>query len=48
MGNNKHIRQQFFDKAVIDKWLLGSSDLSDEHLEHKFNEQLFKNKKRNF
>jgi predicted DNA-binding transcriptional regulator AlpA len=45
MGNNKHIRQKFFDKEAIDKWLLGNPDLSDEHLEQKFNEQLFKNKK---
>jgi predicted DNA-binding transcriptional regulator AlpA len=45
MGNNKHIRQKFFDKEAIDKWLMGNPDLSDEHLERKFNEQLFKNKK---
>ena len=47
MGNNKHIRQKFFDKEAIDKWLLGHPNLSDEHLEQKFNKQLLRNKKRN-
>jgi len=45
MGNNPHIRQKFFDKDTIDAWLLGEPDLSDETLEHKFNEQLMKNRK---
>lgn len=45
MGNNPHIRQKFFDKDTIDNWLLGEPDLSDETLEHKFNEQLMKNRK---
>jgi predicted DNA-binding transcriptional regulator AlpA len=30
-GNNKHIRQKFFDKDTIDAWLLGNPDLSDEN-----------------
>ncbi len=42
MGNNAHIRQKFFDKDSIDTWLLGEPDLSDETLEHHFNEQLLK------
>lgn len=45
MGNNKHIRQKFFDKDIIDAWLMGESNLSDEFLEQKFNEQLLRNKK---
>lgn len=44
-GNNKHIRQLFFNKKEIDAWLLGEPNLSDEFIEQKFNEQLFKNKK---
>lgn len=40
-GNNKHIRQKFFRKEVIDAWLLGEPNLSDEYLERKFNESLF-------
>jgi hypothetical protein len=47
LNNNKHIIQKFFDKEAIDKWLLGNPDLSDEHLEQKFNEQLLRNKKGN-
>lgn len=39
-GNNKHIRQKFFHKEVIDAWLLGEPNLSDEYLERKFNESL--------
>ncbi|MGX1928329.1 helix-turn-helix transcriptional regulator [Flagellimonas sp. 2504JD4-2] len=45
-GNNKHIRQKFFDKDVIDAWLMGKPNLSDEYLEQEFNKQLFKNKKK--
>ena len=45
-GNNPHIRQLFFNKDTIDAWLLGRPDLSDETLEHRFNEQLAKNGKR--
>lgn len=41
-GNNKHIRQKFFDKKSIDKWLLGNPNVSDEYLERKFREQLLK------
>lgn len=43
MGNNPHIRQKFFQKDVIDSWLLGEPNLSDEFLERKFNGQLIKN-----
>lgn len=46
MGNNPHIRQKFFSKETIDNWLLGQPDLSDETLEHHFNQQLLKNRKR--
>ena len=46
MGNNKHIRQKFFDKDIIDAWLMGEPNLSDKFLEQKFNEQLLRNKKR--
>lgn len=44
-GGNTHIRQKFFDKDVIDAWLLGKPDLSDEFLEQQFNEQLLKRKR---
>ena len=46
MSNNKHIRQIFFDKDTIDKWLMGDPNLSDEFLEEKFNQQLQGNKNR--
>ncbi len=42
-GNNKHIRQKFFDKKSIDIWLLGNPSVTDEYLEQKFREQLSKN-----
>ncbi|MCM5662522.1 helix-turn-helix transcriptional regulator [Galbibacter mesophilus] len=42
MGNNKHIRQKFFDKDAIDEWLMGNSELLDDQLEHEFNRQLLK------
>ncbi len=45
MGNNRHIRQKFFDKELIDAWLLGEPNLSDEFLEAEFNSGLFRNKK---
>jgi len=44
-GNNRHIRQLFFNKEEIDSWLLGEPNLSDEFLEQKFNEQLLKNRR---
>ncbi|TLP71191.1 helix-turn-helix transcriptional regulator [Maribacter sp. ACAM166] len=44
-GKNKHIRQLFFNKEEIDAWLIGEPNLSDEFLEHQFNEQLAKNKR---
>jgi len=44
-GNNKHIRQLFFNKEEIDAWLIGDSNLSDEFLEQQFNEQLLHNRK---
>ncbi len=44
-GNNKHIRQKFFHKKSIDKWLLGNPNVSDEYLEKKFNEQLLQSSK---
>lgn len=45
MGNNKHIRQNFFDKEEIEKWLLSKPDLSDAYIEREFNKSLLKNKK---
>lgn len=44
-GNNPNIRQKFFNKDSIDAWLLGEPDLSDETLEHRFNESLLKNRR---
>jgi predicted DNA-binding transcriptional regulator AlpA len=44
-GNNRHIRQLFFNKEEIDTWLLGEPNISDEFLERQFNEQLLQNKK---
>ncbi len=44
-GNNKHIRQLFFNKEEIDAWLIGEPNISDEYLERQFNEQLAKNKR---
>ncbi|WP_052188210.1 AlpA family transcriptional regulator [Cellulophaga sp. Hel_I_12] len=44
-GNNKHIRQLFFNKEEIDAWLIGEPNLSDEFLEQQFNEQLLQHKK---
>ncbi|GHA38352.1 hypothetical protein GCM10007103_19670 [Salinimicrobium marinum] len=44
-GNNPNIRQKFFDKDKIDAWLLGEPNLSDEFLEHQFNQSLFNNRK---
>lgn len=44
-GNNKHIRQLFFNKEEIDAWLIGEPNLSDEFLEQQFNEQLLQNRK---
>lgn len=46
MGNNKHIRQKFFDKNKIDAWLMGEPNLSDEYLEQEFDKQLLRNKKK--
>ncbi len=45
MGNNKHIRQKFFDKDEIDIWLMGEPNISDDFLEAEFNKQLLKNKR---
>uniref|UniRef100_UPI004049984A helix-turn-helix transcriptional regulator n=1 Tax=Flavobacterium sp. TaxID=239 RepID=UPI004049984A len=44
-GNNKHIRQLFFNKEEIDAWLIEEPNLSDEFLEQQFNEQLLQNRK---
>ncbi|MCK0158934.1 helix-turn-helix domain-containing protein [Cellulophaga sp. F20128] len=43
-GNNKHIRQLFFNKEEIDAWLIGKPNLSDEFLEQQFNKQLSQNR----
>ncbi|UJH90121.1 helix-turn-helix domain-containing protein [Antarcticibacterium sp. 1MA-6-2] len=45
ISNNPNIRQKFFDKDKIDAWLLGEPNLSDEFLEHQFNQSLLKNRK---
>ncbi len=45
MGGNKHIRQKFFDKDIIDAWLMGKHNLSDDYLEREFDKQLSRNKK---
>jgi len=45
MGGNRHIRQKFFDKDVIDAWLLGEPDLSDDYLEREFDKQLSRKRK---
>lgn len=44
-NNNEHVRQKFFDKDVIDSWLMGNPDVSDEFLEMQFDQQLLRNKK---
>lgn len=44
-GSNKNIRQKFFKKEEIDRWLMGDPDLSEKYLEDQFNKQLYKNKK---
>ena len=44
-GNNRHIRQKFFDKATIDEWLLGNTNHSDEILEQKVTVQHTRSKK---
>lgn len=45
MGGNKHIRQKFFDKDIIDAWLLGEPNLSDDYLDREFDIQLSRKKK---
>lgn len=45
MGGNRHIRQKFFDKDVIDAWLLGEPNLSDEYLDQELLEQTSPSKK---
>ncbi len=45
MGGNKHIRQKFFDRDIIDAWLLGEPNLSDDHLEREFDKQLSRNRR---
>jgi len=39
MGGNKHIRQKFFDKDIIDSWLLGEPNLSDDYLDREFDKK---------
>ncbi len=45
MGGNRHIRQKFFDKDIIDAWLLGDPDLSDDYLERESDKQLSRKRK---
>ncbi|RKN77987.1 helix-turn-helix transcriptional regulator [Ulvibacterium marinum] len=45
MGGNKHIRQKFFNKDIIDAWLMGEPNLTDDYLEREFDKQLSRSKK---
>ena len=45
MGGNKHIRQKFFDKDIIDAWLLGEPNLTDDYLDREFDKQHSRSKK---
>lgn len=44
LGGNKHIRQKFFDKDIIDACYLGEPNLSDDYLEREFDKQLSRKK----
>ena len=46
MGGNKHIRQKFFDKDIIDAWLLGEPNLSDDYLDRQFDKKFTPEKKK--
>lgn len=46
MGGNKHIRQKFFDKDIIDAWLLGEPNLSDDYLDRQFDKKFTPKKKK--
>ena len=46
MGGNKHIRQKFFDKDIIDAWLLGEPNLSDDYLDREFDKKFTSEKKK--
>ena len=46
MGGNKHIRQKFFDKDIIDAWLMGEPNLSDAYLDREFDKQFSDNKEK--
>jgi len=46
MGGNKHIRQKFFDKDIIDAWLMGEPNLSDDYLDREFDKQFSDNKEK--
>lgn len=45
MGGNKHIRQKFFDKDIIDAWLMGEPNLSDDYLDREFDKRFSNDKK---
>ena len=45
MGGNKHIRQKFFDKDIIDAWLLGEPNLSGDYLDREFDKKFTSTKK---
>lgn len=45
-SNNPYLRQKFFDKEEIDKWLMGNPNLSDEYLEEQLERQLYENSKK--
>ena len=45
MGGNKHIRQKFFNKDVIDAWLMGEPNLSDDYLDREFDKRFSDDKK---
>lgn len=44
MGGNRHIRQKFFDKDIIDAWLLGEPNLSDDYLDREFDKRFSEDK----
>lgn len=45
MGGNRHIRQKFFDRDIIDAWLLGEPNLGDDYLERVFDKRLSRKRK---
>lgn len=44
-NKNEHIRQKFFNKDIIDTWIMGNPDISDEFIEEQFNKELLRGRK---